>query len=193
MKYLDQKKRCEFCYGSVKAPSEITLRYHDTRWGKAEHRDDELFAMLILEGMQAGLSWNLVLEKESEIRLAFDGLRPKTVACFGEEKIESLIRNEKIIRCRRKIVAAVENARAFLKVQSEFHSFDEFIWSFTGGTQIDHRLTRVEDMPSRCLLSEKISKELKKRGFKFVGPTIVYSYLQAIGVINDHAVDCDFR
>ncbi len=189
-----QKKRCDLSWGmrGGRIPEKV-LSYHDTRWGKPEHRDGELFAMLVLEGMQAGVSWNLILEKEENFRAAFDGFDPETVAGYGEEKIEELMQNKGIIRNRKKIEAAVANAKAFLKVQEEFGSFDKFIWSFTGGKVIDHHLKDVKDMPAKDELSEKISAELRRRGFKFVGPTIVYSYLQGIGVINDHWEFCDFR
>ena len=187
-----QKRRCDFSLGAGRI-SEKALLYHDTRWCKPEHREGELFAMLILEGMQAGVSWNLILEKEANFRRAFDGFDPEIVAGYGEEKIAELMQDAGIIRNRRKISAAIVNARAFLKVQEEFGSFDQFIWSFTGDETVDHRLTNVADMPAKDALSERVSAELKKRGFKFVGPTIIYSYLQGIGVINDHCVDCDFR
>ncbi len=187
-----EKKRCNFSFGNGKV-SEKVLRYHDTRWCKAEHRENELFAMLVLEGMQAGVSWNLILEKEENFRKAFDGFDPQTVANYGEEKVEALMRDQGIIRNRSKINAAITNARAFLKVQEEFGSFDAFIWSFTGGKTIDHHLSDIKDMPAKDALSEKVSAELKRRGFKFVGPTIVYSYLQGIGVINDHWEYCDYR
>ncbi len=149
--------------------------------------------MLILEGMQAGVSWNLILEKEENFRKAFDGFDPAVVAGYGEEKIAALMQDSGIIRNRAKIGAAVTNARAFLRVQEEFGSFDAFLRSLTGGETIDHHLKDLRDMPARDALSEKVSAELRRRGFKFVGPTIVYSYLQGVGVINDHAEDCDFR
>ena len=189
-----QKKRCDFSFGTGgRRFSEKALLYHDTRWCKPEHRDKELFAMLVLEGMQAGVSWNLILDKEENFRRAFDGFDPKTVANYGEQKVGELLRDKGIIRNRNKILAAVSNARAFLKVQEEYGTFDSFIWSFTDGTVIDHHLSNVEDMPAKDELSERVSAELKRRGFKFVGPTIVYSYLQGIGVINDHWEECDFR
>ncbi len=184
-----ETKRCDLGL----CVSEKVLRYHDTRWCKPEHRDGELFAMLVLEGMQAGVSWNLILNKEENFRRAFDGFDPKIVANYGEQKVEELMRDEGIIRNRSKIGAAVTNARAFLKVQEAFGSFDKFIWGFTGGKVIDHHLLSAKDMPAKDALSEKVSAELKKRGFKFVGPTIVYSYLQGIGVINDHWEYCAFR
>ncbi len=187
-----EKKRCNFGFGAERLSSKSVL-YHDTRWCKPEHRDGELFAMLVLEGMQAGVSWNLILEKEENFRRAFDGFDPQTVALYGEEKVAELLQNKGIIRNRSKIRAAISNAQAFLKVKEEFGSFDAFIWSFTEGKPVDHRLADAKDMPAKDGLSERISAELKKRGFKFVGPVIVYSYLQGIGVINDHTVDCDFR
>ena len=149
--------------------------------------------MLVLEGMQAGVSWNLILDKEENFRKAFDGFDPQSVANYGEEKIEALMQDQGIIRNCSKINAVITNARAFLKVQEEFGSFDAFIWSFTDGKVVDHHLSDVKDMPAKDALSEKVSAELKRRGFKFVGPTIVYSYLQGIGVINDHWEHCDFR
>lgn len=187
-----EKRRCDFSLGAGHI-SEKALLYHDTRWCKPEHRDGELFAMLVLEGMQAGVSWNLILEKEENFRRAFDGFDPEIVANYGEEKIAELMQDAGIIRNRNKISAAITNARAFLKVQEEFGSFDKFIWSFTGGKTIDHRLKNVADMPAKDELSERVSLELKRRGFQFVGPTIIYSYLQGIGVLNDHCLDCDYR
>ncbi len=188
------KKRCDFGFGAAQGlVSEKYIRYHDTRWCKPEHRERELFAMLILEGMQAGVSWALILNKEENFREAFDGFDPNVVAAYNTDKIEELMQNKGIIRNRNKIAAAIENARAFLKVQQEFGSFDAFIWSFTDGKVVDHHLSDIKNMPAKDELSEKVSAALKKRGFKFVGPTIVYSYLQGIGVINDHWEYCDFR
>ncbi len=189
-----EKKRCHFSFGAKPSPlSGKSLLYHDTRWCKPEHRDGELFAMLVLEGMQAGVNWDLILSKEENFRRAFDGFDPNIVATYGEEKIEALMQDRGIIRNRNKIAAAISNARAFLKVQEEFGSFDAFIWSFTDGKTIDHRLSDEDQMPAKDALSEKVSAELKKRGFRYAGPTIVYSYLQGIGVINDHSVTCEFR
>ncbi len=188
-----EKKRCNFSFGKEGKVSSKALLYHDTRWCKPEHRDGELFAMLILEGMQAGVSWDLILEKEENFRKAFDGFDPAIVAGYDEQKTESLMQDKGIIRNRRKIEAAIQNAQAFLKIQAEFGSFDCFIWSFTDGKTVDHHLSDVKDMPAKDELSEKVSAALKKRGFKFVGPTIVYSYLQGIGVINDHWEECEFR
>ena len=189
-----EKKRCDFGFGT--RPDQISekyLAYHDFRWCKPEHRDRELFAMLVLEGMQAGVSWNLILNKEENFRKAFDGFDPKVVAAYDDAKTEALMQDPGIIRNRRKVEAAVTNAQAFLKVQKEFGSFDKYIWGFTDGKVIDHHLLDVKDMPAKDALSERVSTDLKKRGFKFAGPTIVYSYLQGIGIINDHWEYCDFR
>ena len=173
--------------------SERMRAYHDTRWGKPDHDDRELFALLVLEGMQAGLSWATVLDKEDAIRAAFDGLDPRVVAAYGPDKVEALMGNAGIIRNRRKIQAAIANARAFLEVRDELGSFDAYLWGFTDGRTIDHHLVSQDDMPAQSELSERVSADLRRRGFKFVGPVIAYSYLQATGVINDHLESCDFR
>ena len=188
-----EKERCPFWTAKGVPVPEKYLLYHDTRWCKPEHRENELYAMLVLEGMQAGVSWNLILNKEENFRRAFDGFDPEIVANYGEQKVKELMADSGIIRNRSKIGAAIANARAFLKVQEEFGSFDAFIWSFTDGKVVDHHLTDLKEMPAKDALSEKVSAELRKRGFKFVGPTIVYSYLQGIGVINDHLQTCGYR
>ena len=168
----------------------IYLDYHDNEWGRPTHDDRELFELLVLEGAQAGLSWITVLKKREAYREAFDGFDPAKVALYGEEKVEELMANEGIIRNRRKIEAAVTNAKLFLDVVEEFGSFDKFIWGYVDGEPIvNHRLTQ-EDVPATTPLSDRISEDLKKRGFKFVGSTIVYAYLQSIGMVNDHVVDC---
>ena len=189
-----KKIRCNFSFGTKEYHvSEKFLLYHDTRWCKPEHRDQELYAMLVLEGMQAGVSWNLVLNKEYNFRKAFDGFDPRIVAAYDDAKLEALMQDVGIIRNRQKLKAAITNAQAFLRVQEEFGSFDKYIWSFTDGEVIDHHLLDGKDMPAKNELSERISADLKKRGFKFVGPTTVYSYLQGIGIINDHWEYCDYR
>ena len=185
------KKEIHRCGWELSSPK--MMAYHDNRWCKPCHDDNELFAMLILEGAQAGLSWSTIIEKEENYRKAFDGFDPVKVAAYDDAKIEQLMHNEGIIRNRLKINAAVTNARAFLKVQEQFGSFDNYIWSFTDGKTIDHHLKDVSETPATSELSEKVSKDLKKRGFKFVGPTIIYSYLQGIGMYNDHIIGCDFR
>lgn len=149
--------------------------------------------MLVLEGMQAGVSWNLILKKEDNLRKAFDGFDPKIVAAYDEVKVEKLMQNAGIIRNRSKIKSAIINAQAFLKVQKEFGSFNAYIWKFTNGKVVDHHLLDIKNMPTKSVLSERISKDLKKRGFKFVGATIIYSYLQGIGIINDHLEYCEYR
>lgn len=189
-----EMKRCDFGFGAK--PNQICeqyLAYHDERWCKPEHRDQELYAMLVLEGMQAGVSWNLILKKEENFRKAFDGFDPRIVAGYGTEKVEELMQDAGIIRNRKKLEAAITNARAFLRVQEEYGSFDRYIWGFTDGKTIDHHLRDIKDMPAKDELSERISADLKKKGFRFVGPITVYSYMQAIGIVNDHWEYCDFR
>ena len=189
-----EKKRCIFSSGDREYHvTEKFLQYHDTRWCRPEHDDRELFAMLVLEGMQAGVSWNLILDKEENFRRAFDEFDPVKVAAYDGAKLEELLQDTGIIRNRQKIRAAVANAKAFLKVQEEFGTFDRYIWSFTDGQVIDHHLLDIRDMPAKDDLSERISADLKKRGFKFVGPVIIYSYLQAIGIVNDHWEYCAYR
>ena len=172
---------------------ELARVYHDTRWCKPCHDDAELFALLVLEGQQAGLSWSLILKREAGIREACDGLDPAVCAAYGEAKEAELLQHPAMIRNRLKVRSVGKNARAFLRVAEEFGSFDAYIWGFTDGQVIDHHLARQEDMPATSELSECVSRDLKRRGFTFVGPTIVYSYLQAVGVINDHVEGCPFR
>lgn len=191
---MKEIRRCDWRFDAMRPElAEKYKIYHDTRWGKPVHEDQELFAMLILEGAQAGLSWATILMKEEAYRKAFDDFDPVKVAAYDESKLEELQNNPGIIRNKNKISSAVSNAKAFLEIQKEWGSFDVYIWHFTEGNIIDHHLERAEDMPARDELSEKVSKDLKKRGFKFVGPTIIYSYLQGIGVINDHVVSCEYR
>lgn len=187
------KKRCDFKLKANDPRAELILAYHDHRWGKAEHRDQELFAMLVLEGMQAGVSWAIILAKEANFRQAFSGFDPAVVATFDEAKVAELMHNPGIIRNQLKIRAAITNAQAFLKVQQEFGSFDAYIWNFTHYQVIDHHLPSIAAMPAKNALSEEVSHDLKRRGFQFVGPVIVYSYLQGIGVINDHCAWCEYR
>lgn len=185
-----KNKRCDWNWVHA---SQAMLEYHDYRWCKPEHREQELFAMLVLEGMQAGLSWATILNKEANYRQAFDNFNPVLVAGYTQAKVEALLQNPGIIRNKLKICSVITNAQAFLRVQKEFGSFDTYIWGFTEGKVIDHHLKSMADMPAQDALSQKVSKDLKKRGFKFVGPVIIYSYLQAIGIINDHAEDCEYR
>ena len=189
-----KKNRCGENFGVSKyLNSEKYVIYHDKRWCKPEHNDQELFAMLILESFAAGLSWNLILEKEEALREAFDNFNPKIICNYNEDKIEELMENENIIRNKKKIEAAINNANKFLNVQKEFGSFDKYIWGFTNEKIIDHHLENIKDMPSKNELSEKISKDLKKRGFQFIGAITIYSYLQGIGIINDHWEHFDYR
>lgn len=173
--------------------SDAMIKYHNERWCKCIKDDDELFAMLVLEGMQAGLSWNCVIKKEEAIRNNFKRLHPEVVLTMTEPEIENALNNKDIIRNKLKVNSIFVNARKFIEVQKEYGSFYNYIWHFTDGKVIDHRLERLEDMPTTSTLSDTISKDMKKRGFKFVGSTIIYSYLQAIGVINDHLITCQYR
>ena len=169
---------------------QIYIDYHDNEWGRPVHDDRRLFEMLILEGMQAGLSWITVLKKREAFRKAFDNFDPKKVAGYGEKKLAQLAENPEIIRNRRKISAAVINAKAFLEIQKEYGSFDKFIWGFVDNTPIINHPKSMSDVPANTPLSDKISAELKKRGFKFVGSTIIYSFMQAVGMVDDHLSDC---
>jgi len=172
------------------AKNELNIPYHDTEWGVPLHDDVALFEFLILEGAQAGLSWDTILRKRDNYRAAFDNFDPMIVSQYDDEKCSELLLNEGIIRNRLKIRSAVENAKAFLKVQTEFGSFDKYIWSFVGGKPIINRLTGMGDVPAKTEISDAISKDLKKRGFNFVGSTIMYAFMQATGMVNDHIVTC---
>jgi len=164
--------------------------YHDQEWGVPIHDDRILFEFLILEGMQAGLSWMTILRKRENFRAAFDGFDPQKVAQYDQSKFEELMNNPGIIRNRRKIEAATQNARAFLAVQEEFGSFDAYSWQFVGGKPIVNSWTIISQIPAQTEESVILSKDLKKRGFNFVGPTIVYAHMQATGMVNDHTMDC---
>ena len=167
--------------------SELYTAYHDQEWGVPEHDDRKLFEMLILEGFQAGLSWITILKKREAFRRAFDGFDPATVARYGPEKLESLMNDPGIVRNRRKIEASVANASAFLEIQKEFGSFDCYLWAFTDGQVI---LNTDDEVRPCSELSDRISADLKRRGMKFVGSTIIYAFLQAAGVVNDHETGC---
>lgn len=168
----------------------IYIDYHDNEWGRPVHDDNRLFEMLILEGMQAGLSWITVLKKREAFRQAFDGFIPSKVALYNETKIQELLENEGIIRNRLKVNAAVLNAKAFLEVQKEYGSFDQFIWAYVNHTPIKNHWNMINENPARTPLSDQISKDLKKMGFKFVGSTIIYAFMQATGMVNDHVTSC---
>ncbi|MFX1345936.1 MAG: DNA-3-methyladenine glycosylase I [Promethearchaeota archaeon] len=169
---------------------EITKRYHDKEWGTPIYDDQVLFEFLILEGAQAGLSWNTILQKRENFRKAFDNFDYKKIARYGKKKVEELLNNAGIIRNRLKIDAAIANANALLKVQNEFGSFSNYIWSFVDNNPIINNFKTLEELPAKTEQSELISKDLKKRGFKFVGPTIIYSFMQAVGMTNDHIIEC---
>ncbi|HOI49112.1 MAG TPA: DNA-3-methyladenine glycosylase I [Prolixibacteraceae bacterium] len=168
----------------------LMQEYHDTEWGVPLHDDRKLFEFLVLEGFQAGLSWLIVLKKREAFREAFDDFDPAIVACYDAEKINSLLQNPEIIRNRQKIEACVNNARCFLKIQQEFGSFDRYIWGFVDYQPVVNHFTDLSQLPARTPLSDQISADLKKRGFKFVGSTVVYAHLQATGMVNDHLVHC---
>ncbi len=164
--------------------------YHDMEWGVPLHDDQMLFEFLILEGAQAGLSWITILRKRENYRKAFDNFDPKVIVNYTQEKVDELILNEGIIRNKLKITSGIKNAKAFLMVQKEFGSFDKYIWSFTDGKTIQNSWKNLSEVPGSTPESEAMSKDLKKRGFKFVGPTICYAFMQATGMVNDHTTDC---
>jgi DNA-3-methyladenine glycosylase I len=164
--------------------------YHDDEWGVPLHGDRALFEFLILEGAQAGLSWSTILRKRPAYRQAFNSFDPRKVADYGEEKFAALLGDEGIVRNRLKVRAAARNAGAFLQVQSEFGSFDEYIWRFVDGRPVKNRWTDLREVPARTAQSDAMSKDLKKRGFTFVGSTICYAFMQATGMVNDHLVSC---
>jgi len=168
----------------------LYIAYHDTEWGVPVFDDRKLFEFLVLEGAQAGLSWLTVLKKRENYRAAFEGFDPAKVAGFNEKKIESLLNDPGIIRNKLKVRSAVTNAAAFLKVQEEFGSFAEYSWRITGGKPINNRFKSIKEVPAKTPESDALSKDLKKRGFKFVGSTIIYAHMQAVGMVNDHIVDC---
>ena len=168
----------------------IYIAYHDTEWGVPVHDDRRLFEFLILEGVQAGLSWLTILKKRPNYTKTFDNFNPHKVAAYNTRKVEELISNAGIIRNRLKIEAAIQNARSFLAVQQEFGSFDKYIWQFVGGKTLKNSWQTTAEIPAQSEASAAMSSDLKKRGFKFVGPTICYAFMQATGLANDHTVDC---
>jgi len=178
-------KRCEWANRS-----ELEKSYHDKEWGVANHDDRSLFEFLVLEGAQAGLSWSTILRKREGYRKAFDGFDVRKISRYSENDVSRLLANSEIIRNRLKIHAAITNARAFLRVQEQFGGFDPYIWQFVNGRPIQNSWKRMKDIPPSTPESEAMSKDLQKRGFKFVGSTICYAFMQAIGIVNDHVVDC---
>ena len=183
---MSGKKRCAWAEGG----NELYIRYHDREWGVPVRDDHKQFEFLILEGAQAGLSWSTVLNKRKGYRKVFANFDPVKVARFSEKKIETLIQNPGIIRNRLKIAAAVNNARAFLAIQKEFGSFDAYIWAFVGGKPLQNLWKVMADIPATSPESDALSKDLKQRGLKFVGSTIMYAHMQAAGLVNDHLVSC---
>tara|TARA_R110002050_G_scaffold165656_2_gene296084 strand:+ start:3008 stop:3622 length:615 start_codon:yes stop_codon:yes gene_type:complete len=182
---IDPMKRCDWCL-----KNDLYIEYHDTEWGVPVHDDQLLFEFLLLEGVQAGLSWLTVLRKRENYRQAYDNFDPVKVAAYDDAKLQELLQNEGIIRNRLKVAASVNNAKRFLEVQQEFGSFDQYIWSFVDFKPIVNHFEKLEELPARTELSDKISKDMKSRGFKFVGSTIIYAHMQATGMVNDHLVSC---
>lgn len=179
-------KRCQW------ADNEYLQAYHDNVWGKPQHDERQLYKMLILEGLQAGLSWDIILKKESFYDQALDYFDYHRIALYDQKKYEKLMQTDGLIKNRLKMQAIITNAKAFLEIQKLYGSFDSFIWSYVDNQPIVHHYKSSRDIPAFDDLSTQISKDLKKYGFRFVGPTIIYSYLQAIGIYNDHEINCDF-
>ena len=178
-------ERCNWC-----GDDPLYVAYHDEEWGVPVYDDRALFEFLILEGAQAGLSWSTILKKREGYRAAFEGFDPEVVARYDERKTAELLADAGIVRNRLKVASAVSNARAFLEVQVEHGSFSDYIWGFVDGAPIQNHWPTLAEIPAKTPLAETISKDLKKRGFRFVGPTIVYAHMQATGMVNDHVVDC---
>ena len=172
------------------ASTEPAVTYHDEEWGVPVHDDRVLFEFLILEGAQAGLSWTTILKKRQNYRKAFDGFSPEKIARYNKRDVQRLLRNDGIVRNRLKIAAAIENAKRFLHVREEFGSFDAYLWSFVGGNPIQNRWRTLADVPARTAESDAMSRDLLRRGFKFVGSTICYAFMQATGMVNDHLITC---
>jgi DNA-3-methyladenine glycosylase I len=182
---MENKNRCAWC-----EKDDLYRDYHDNEWGKPVYDDAKLFEFLILETFQAGLSWHMILKKRDTFRSAFDNFNYKKIAQYQEEKVQELLLDAGIIRNQLKIRATISNAIAFMKVQEEFESFSKYIWNFTNGIPIENNRKSLSEIPATTPLSDAISKDLKKRGFKFVGSTVVYAHMQATGMVNDHIVDC---
>ncbi len=178
-------KRCDWVNSNI-----LETQYHDNEWGIPVHDDRLLFEMLILESAQAGLSWNTILKKRKGYLNAFDNFDIHKIAKYTDKKINELLKNTEIIRHKQKIVATIENAKQFLIIQDKYESFDSYIWSFVDGKSIINSWQKSSDIPTSTLISKSMSQDLKKRGFKFVGPVICYAYMQAIGMVNDHLVSC---
>ncbi len=178
-------QRCDWC-----GTDELYMRYHDEEWGVPVHDDNKHFEFLVLESAQAGLSWYTILKKRENYRKAYDGFDPNKVASYDAAKVSALLDDAGIVRNRKKIEASITNAQAFLAIQREFGSFDNYIWGFVGGRPVVTDYVSIRDVPATTLLSDALSKDLKKRGMRFFGSTIVYAHLQATGIVNDHTNDC---
>jgi DNA-3-methyladenine glycosylase I len=172
------------------AKNELMIQYHDAEWGVPAHDDRRLFEFLILEGAQAGLSWDTVLRKRENYRAAFDNFEAEKIAAYDAKKIESLLQNEGIIRKRLKINSAIGNAKSYLKIQDEFGSFDSYIWKFVDGNPVKNNWKNLSEIPAKTVVSDWMSRDLKRRGFNFVGSTIMYAFMQACGLVNDHLESC---
>ena len=181
--------RCDW----VPLSKPIYLEYHDNEWGKPIKDDHKLFELMILEMFQAGLNWYIILKKRKAFKIAFDNFNPKKVAVYNQKKINQLLNNSMIIRNRLKIKSSINNANKFLEIQNKFDSFSNYIWNFTDNFPIINKWENSLEIPCESKLSESISKDLKKRGFQFFGPTITYSFMQAAGLINDHTINCAFK
>lgn len=181
-------KRCDWV-----STDELYINYHDNEWGKPVYDDATIFEFLVLESFQAGLSWITILKKREHFRDAFDQFDYKKIAHYSEEKVEALMQNAGIVRNRLKILATINNAQRFLEVQKEFGTFSAYIWSFVGGKPLVNSFKSIKEVPATTEISDVLSKDLKKRGFKFLGSTVVYAYMQATGMVNDHIVDCICR
>jgi len=181
------EKNIQRCFGG---DDPLYRAYHDTEWGVPNHEDRHLFEMLILEGAQAGLSWSTILNKRQNYRQAFDNFDARKIAKYEDTKVHELLADAGIVRNRLKIAATIQNAKCFLETQKEFKSFDRYIWQFVGGKPVQNCWPVFRNIPARTSESDAMSKDLKKRGFKFVGSTICYAYMQAVGMVNDHAADC---
>lgn len=182
---MKEKIRCRWCVGDA-----LYEKYHDEEWGKPVYDDETLFEFLLLETFQAGLSWITILRKRENFAKAFDNFNYKKIANYNEDKIEELLQDAGIIRNRLKVLAAISNAKAFMEVQKEFGSFSKYFWDFSGGKPIDNKVESMSQIPATTPLSDAISKDMKKRGFKFVGSTVIYAHMQATGMVNDHVMEC---
>ena len=180
----DEKTRCGW------AKNDLAISYHDREWGVPQHDDQKLFEFLILEAAQAGLSWDTILRKRENYRIAFDDFDAEKIAVYDDVKCAALLQNEGIVRNRLKIASTVQNARSFIKIRDEFGTFDAYIWNFVGGKPIVNEWKSSSEIPAKTNVSDAISKDLRKRGFNFVGSTIMYAFMQACGLVNDHLVSC---